>query len=223
MIEIDRSKAGKAIANLEGKQSERYTKLAQKLQKITDLDAEVKGLKAEVKAETKELIEDLFTAEDEIYTRVVETISASFTLSKKPDPTITIQYAKVVQDLEEHLTPELIKVLTQLKDKYSSVVNKQAALRFKIKTEYVDEGAQLLEELRIFRAVISNWARQFDIYFNQVTMALNENWNENPTSKQFISIANSLKSIYEEQEPLITQEQIEELMDINLKMEDADH
>lgn len=60
----------KVIARLYSYESQSYTKLAQKLERISQLEDEIKALKNEVKIETKERIQDLFEAEDAAKTRV---------------------------------------------------------------------------------------------------------------------------------------------------------
>lgn len=63
------------IAKLRSYNSQSYTKLAQKVNRIKQLKDEVKALEEEVKQETRENITDLFDAEDAVKTRIVETMS----------------------------------------------------------------------------------------------------------------------------------------------------
>lgn len=122
------NKIEKVTATLRGHDSAKYTVLANKLEEISRLTTEIKKLQGEVKAETKELIVDLFDAADAAKTRVVETVSVTLQLSKDPKPTETIQYAKVLDALEKHLTPELITVLTRLKEDFKSTTQKSPSL-----------------------------------------------------------------------------------------------
>src|SRR5690606_39404420 len=115
-------------AHLNSYESGRYTKLGRNLHRIERLESRIKQIKEEVKGETKELVADLFNAEDAVRTRVVETVSFTFQLTKDPKATETVQYAKVLKELEEHLTPELIQVMESLKAKYSSTVQKSPSL-----------------------------------------------------------------------------------------------
>lgn len=122
------NKIEKVTATLRSHDSARYTVLANKLEEISKLNTEIKKLQGEVKAETKELIEDLFDAADACKTRVVETVSVTLQLSKVPKPTETVQYAKVLDALEKHLTPELIVVMNKLKEDFKSTTQKSPSL-----------------------------------------------------------------------------------------------
>lgn len=157
------TKTNRAIIMLQGKDSEIYTKLAVKLQKIQDLEDEAKKLKKEVKDETRTYIEDLFTSDDVIYTRVVETVSVIFTLSKKPEASTTPQYKTILEELIQFLTPELQKKLEELKALYSTTVEKQASLRFTRKLEFADtELEDFLILLRNFKEEVLDWANAYD-------------------------------------------------------------
>lgn len=129
--------ADRAIINLKGAESMVYTKLAQKVERISQLEQEIKQLKLEVKADTREHVSDLFKAEDETRTRVVNTVSFILTLSKTPKPTETVQYSKVLTELEQHLTPDLISILTDLKEKFTTITQKEPSLKI---TSKVNEG-----------------------------------------------------------------------------------
>lgn len=125
----------KVIARITGITSGRYTKLGRNLKKIEQLEKEIKVLKAEVKTDTKELIQDLFNADDIARTRVVETVGFLFELTKDPAVTVSVKYQKVLEEMEKHLTPELIVVLESIKTKFTTPASpKSPAL------SYVDKG-----------------------------------------------------------------------------------
>lgn len=154
-------KADQIAVNLKSYDSASYTKLAQKVLQIAEYADKIAALKEEVKQETRDKIQDLFDAEDEIKTRVVNTLSFIFTLSKKPKATDTFKYAEIVKELEAHLTPDLLEVLAELKDKYKSVTQKEAGLKVKAQ---VKEG--VLETIKTmlssFYDKIVKWAKKFD-------------------------------------------------------------
>ncbi len=127
-IEFERN-ADKVVATLKSYNSQSYTKLAQKVERIETLEEEIKVLKLQVKGEAKEHVHSLFEAEDTVRTRVVDTISFIITLSKDPKPTETVQYAKVIAELEKHLTPELIVILENLKAQFKTVTQKEPSLK----------------------------------------------------------------------------------------------
>lgn len=165
---VTKGQISKIVANLKSYDSARYTKLGRNLLKIEELTAEMKALRDDVKQDTRELIADLFHAEDAVATRVVETVSFTFHMSKDPKPTETYKYAAILEELETHLTPELISVLETLKAKHKSPpVQKAAALKATDKAatqESLNEG--MLDKLKDFfsrlRDWVMNWASGYD-------------------------------------------------------------
>lgn len=152
--------ADKVIANLKSFDSQSYTKLAQKIDKVSTLEAEVKQLKEEIKQDTRENIHDLFAAEDAVRTRVVETLQFVFTLSKDPKPTETYKYANIIDELSQHLTPELIKMLEDLKSKYKSTVQKPPSLKVKPLDEGI--GDSISSYWTKFKQFVERWGQQYD-------------------------------------------------------------
>jgi hypothetical protein len=156
----------KVVATLKSYDSQSYTKLAQKIERISELEKEAKALKEEVKQLGREKVADLFSADDVVRTRIVETCSFIFTLTKNPKATETYSYAKILGELESSLTPELIKVMESLKEKYKSVTNKEPALSIKpvATEESLNEGFwdELKAKFAKFAAAVSNWAGKYD-------------------------------------------------------------
>lgn len=183
--QLDRDEAGRAkhdhitmtagkdsvVAQLTHYESGRYTNLAKKVLKIKELKSEIEQLEEDVKAGARTDIADLFAATDIAFTRVVETRSFILKLTKNPSPTTTVQYAKVLKDLEASLTPELIAVLNTLKSKYSSSVTKAAALSV-VARESVMEGMwdKIKDVLARLLATITNWAEGFDAKLSALKM-----------------------------------------------------
>lgn len=145
------------VAVLRRYNSQSYTKLAQKVERISQLESEVKRLKEEVKTETRENIADLFDAEDAVKTRVVETVSFILTLSKDPEPTRTPKYKDILEELSNHLTPELISVLEELKNQMVTVTQKSPSLKVKSISEGVIGSVfSKLKEL------VFKWGQRYD-------------------------------------------------------------
>jgi hypothetical protein len=119
----------KVVATLASYQSGRYTKLGRNFKRIEWLSNKIDQLKEQTKQESRELVADLFNAEDAVATRVVETVGFTFQLTKDPKPTNTVKYAKVLEELQAHLTPELIAVMESLVEKHTSVTQKAPALK----------------------------------------------------------------------------------------------
>lgn len=131
--EETKGKISKVVATLASYQSGRYTKLGRNFKRIEWLSDKVAQLKEQTKQESRELVADLFDAEDAVATRVVETVGFTFQLTKDPKPTETVKYAKVLEELQGHLTPELIKVMEALVSKHTSITQKAPALTTKDK------------------------------------------------------------------------------------------
>lgn len=147
--------ADRVIAKLYSYNSQSYTKLAQKIERIDQLEAEIKALKAEVKQGTRESIAELFDAEDAAKTRVVETLSFIFTLSKDPEPTKAPKYKDILDVLSKQLTPELIIVLEGLKDTMVTKTQKEPSLR--LKPQQIDEGV-----FSKLKQTVMSWASRYD-------------------------------------------------------------
>ena len=162
-------KISKVVANLQSYESGRYTKLGRNLLRIERIETRIKQLKEEVKSDTKELVADLFHASDAAHTRVVDTVGFTFTLSKDPNPAETKKYAKILEELQEHLTPELLKVLKQIESKYTTFVQKSPSLKAVDKKDQPTEesinegiGDKLKSFFNKFLNAIKNWANNYD-------------------------------------------------------------
>jgi len=150
--------SAKVIARLKSYKSQSMTKLAQKIQRIDQLETEINTLKAEVKDETKTEIAGLFDdLEDLVKTRVVETVSFVFTLSKNPAETISPKYKDILEKLSTHLTPELITILEGLKATLVTKTLKSPSLKIEPVTESIGSG--FFSKLK---NLISRWAVKYD-------------------------------------------------------------
>lgn len=167
-ISIEHVSASKVVANLKSYDSARYTKLGRNLLQIEQLEKDIKALKAETKEEARQLVAGLFAAEDIVKTRVVETVSFTFELTKNPAPTETFKYAKILEELQDHLTPELITVLEALKSKHRSEVTKSPALKARDKA--VTEGVG--DSLKGFFNKLLNWVKGWAVRYDSQLDAL---------------------------------------------------
>jgi CRISPR/Cas system CMR-associated protein Cmr5 small subunit len=145
--------ADKVIANLTKHDSATYTRLANKIKEMQQLEEDIKKIRDDIKQATREDIQALFEAEDSVMTRVVETTSFTLQLSKDPKPTETVKYQEVLKELANDLTPDLIKKLEELKKKFTSVTQKAPSLTLK-------EG--ILDTLKSYYRSIVSWAKSFD-------------------------------------------------------------
>ena len=158
----DDPKGSKVIERLRSYKSQTYTKLAQKLQRIEELSEEMKQLKDEIKTHTKEDVSDLFDAADAARTRVIETVSFIFNLTKDPKVTETPKYKNILEELEKHLTPELIKVLEGIKSQEEMVTKTQKSPALSVKPINEAVGG-IFSRLK---QIIYTWAKSYDQKLN---------------------------------------------------------
>jgi uncharacterized protein (UPF0335 family) len=152
------------IVSLKSHNSQIYTKLAQKVERISALEAEVKQLKEEVKQSTREDIADLFDAEDAVKTRIVQTVSLIMQISKDPEPTVAPKYKDILEALSEQLTPELITVLEHLKKTMVTVTQKQPALKI---SKPIDES-RFSDLFAHVKNAVLNWGNRYDQKLDQL-------------------------------------------------------
>lgn len=158
----DDPKGTKVIARLRSYKSQTYTKLAQKLQRMESLTEEMKQLKDEIKQHTREDVADLFDAADAARTRVIETVSFIFNLTKDPKVTESPKYKNILEELEQHLTPELIKVLEGIKNQEEMITKTQKSPALSVKP--INEAVGSIFA-RLKQAVYS-WAKGYDQKLN---------------------------------------------------------
>lgn len=152
----------KVIATLKGTKSAEFTKLARNLEQIQTLQAEINRLEKEVKSEDRSKIQDLFGAAYITATRVIDTISFVLQLSKKPKATESVEWQKVIEALNEHLTPDLQKKLLELKKQFTVAIQKAPALSYMNKEQPL--AKENLNEDLDSRAVLTRtkaWSQQY--------------------------------------------------------------
>lgn len=160
-------KLDRVIVELSGRDSEKFTKLAKSFKRTkTQIERLVKvqdALNAEVK---KEAI-DLFDAQDEVMTRVVNTVSLGITISKKPEvkDTIKTDWEQVAKGIMA-LTPELDDKIKELIEQFTTVkagVPKDVSLRVDIKEGVISDAfGKLLGKLKSFLNSIKSWGSSYD-------------------------------------------------------------
>ena len=152
----------KVIATLSANKSAVYTALAKKLARVDALEKELKELKEQIKQSTRDDIADLFDATDEVKTRIVRTMSFTFSLTKNPKTTEAPRYKDILTALEEHLTPKLIKILEALKKQMVTITQKAPALSY---SEKIEEGVvsdKLSSWGKALKALVRRWCISFD-------------------------------------------------------------
>jgi len=158
-IEYDDVSAEKVIARLQGYNSQSYTKLAQKIQRMQQLKEEISTLEEEIKEEGRTDVNGLFDAADECKTRVVETLSFIFTLSKNPEETVSPKYKDILTKLSKHLTPELIQIMENLKKVMVTRTQKSPSLKVKPK---LDENINNPGKFDKLAKKVAAWGQSYD-------------------------------------------------------------
>lgn len=120
----------RVVAEVAGRTSTRFTKLANKFIEIEELNKRVKELRDNTNEENKRIMEGFFDAGDSIYTRVIKTKSIALTMAKdtvdKEVQDETFNYAEFMKDLDilmEGLDQEVVSSIQLLIEKHTAVKN----------------------------------------------------------------------------------------------------
>lgn len=162
----------KVIVSLDGAHSTKFTKLAKKFKELKEATEELSAKTNALNAEIKDEALDLFDATDEVYTRIIETVSMTLNISKRqPDSiekTEKVNYEKIVSDITA-LVPELtekineiIKANTTVEEKVK--VAKSPALRVDLKEALTIKDLIAFAK-RIFKSMssaIKFWGKTYD-------------------------------------------------------------
>ena len=121
----------KITAYVSGRTSEWFTKLAKKFKQIDDLNKQLTELRDEANQEAKDALDALFDAEDEIYTRYVETVSLSITMSKaiqaRTTTTEALDIDGFLEDLMQLVDADLLPVVQALVVQHTKIKTKTSA------------------------------------------------------------------------------------------------
>jgi hypothetical protein len=163
----------RVTAVLSGTQSGVFTRIASRYKRIDKLISYLQTEREKLNERVKENIVELFDAEDEVLTRVVESVSLTATLSKR-----TPAYTKEVEtfDQEGFLTelyemlPELEEQIRTLQQKYTilnsiDVDEKSPALRVKFNESEDDTMDKISEYADLVSQSIMNNLQDFDRKF----------------------------------------------------------
>jgi hypothetical protein len=156
-----KGKLDKVIVELKGNQSGKFTKLAKRYQELKEATDELEKKQKEFNAEIKKEALDLFDAQDEVMTRVVETVSMTIQLSKKTEVTTSkVDIDAIIAGLSL-LVPELtdqINVLVEANTKVSKSV-RSPALKVALKEGILDNIKDWISG--VFDSVML-WTKNFD-------------------------------------------------------------
>jgi predicted nuclease with TOPRIM domain len=161
-----KGKIDRVIVQLESGKSAAFTKLSRQYSNLNELIEQLEVRKNELNAETKKLVESYFDAEDEVLTRVVETVSMTATLSKLAQPTPKVDYENVVEELVK-LMPELTEKVSDLK-KAATTIAKPKSPMLSVKVggtvkegidTFVDKVKKIAKDLY---NSIKSWGKMYD-------------------------------------------------------------
>lgn len=161
------------VAVLEGRQGSYATRLVREYKETHQKYKEVKEKRGELRDEVLEYFGELFDAEDEIATRIVETAGATLQLDKPSSYTREkFDEEGFMEELLE-LVPELEDKLMQLKDKYTDVQKVQRSSRVRVKRESITGKLRkawkvVKEMVSNFVSGIMNWSRSYDKRLDQL-------------------------------------------------------
>jgi predicted nuclease with TOPRIM domain len=167
-----KGKIDRVIVQLESGKSAAFTKLSRQYANLNELIEQLEVRKNELNAETKKLVESYFDAEDEVLTRVVETVSMTATLSKLAQPTPKVDYEQVVEELVK-LMPELTEKVSDLK-KAATTIAKPKSPMLSVKVggtvkegidTFVDKVKKIAKDL--YNSVKS-WGKMYDRKLSKV-------------------------------------------------------
>jgi|APSaa5957512576_1039674.scaffolds.fasta_scaffold28876_2 hypothetical protein len=173
----------KVTVNLESYESGVYTKLAQRYRQLDEETKRLTQARDGLNREVTDRILSYFDAEDEVLTRVMDTVSMTLTLSKKTTahPKPTIAHAKMMLTLPEELMeatdfitedmlPSLIKAIELITAKYTTIKEpyekKPALSKPKFKESVMEESDRLIGMLdRFVKRYDSKLAHLHDMIF----------------------------------------------------------
>lgn len=133
----DKSKIEKVIVELKGSEAGKVTKIVNQLQEISDLEKELKQKKEKLKCSSKEICDELFKAEDEVYTRVMETSSVILTISKSTTRE-KIDYKKALEEMATKLTPDIIKQMNEIIKAFTKTEEVSSTVKGTVKESFKD-------------------------------------------------------------------------------------
>lgn len=154
----------RVTVTLGGQYSGIITKLANEYNELGATIDQLSQRRDELNLRAKEEGEYLFDAEDEVLTRVIDTVSATLTISKKiVDKKSSVDMDKVVSDLVE-LMPELKEKIDEIIKANTKITELEKSPRLTIKSK-VSEAFEPMNVIKNFiskaTAYFSNWSDSY--------------------------------------------------------------
>jgi len=171
-----KKKLEKVVAVLEKNDSGVATRLIRRYERLKK-SLEILELRQQaLNKDVKEYVTEMFDAEDAVYSRILETVSYTITVS--PGTKGADKPAKYETDFEGAykelvaLVPHLIDAVVEIEKKYTKLVSQKDTpekLYFKEKTK-LDEGVvdKIKELFNSLKTWLTKWTKQFDDKFEQI-------------------------------------------------------
>lgn len=199
-------KVNKLIVTLKGGKSNRFSRLLKQYDEIKRYMMLLDQKERQTSNNIREIASELIDASDEVYTKVVET--ASFTLkinAANSDVELgksdrkTTAYKKVIDELENHLTPELKAVLKTLVEQYTTISQINPSMTVTPKNLNLSEGIfdKIKEKISKITNFILKWSNNYDKKLKRVEELYYSALSENDNSLNFKKKSkDTIKSLY---------------------------
>lgn len=169
------------IAILTGMESGKFTRIANKYRQIDRLEKICKKKRDELNTAVKGKFQDLFDVQDEIYTRVIESVSLVATLAKKTEAKTEVEEFDDIGYTEEleNLLSKLGESMENLQRKYTKIVpivdpeSPSPKLSIKIK-EDVESTTKMVHWCHKYHQQVKTWLLSWDSQFNRLKQEINE-------------------------------------------------
>ena len=154
----------RVVAELSGNRSGAFTRLGNRYKKLSDAIDKLSEQRNKLNDQIKDQVEELFNATDVVYTRVVETVSITATLSKatKAEPKSVVNYEKIAEALAELIPTELQSKVDEITRMYTTI--KEGSAKAPALRVTVNEGVfeTLISKLKGWFGSVIKWASSYD-------------------------------------------------------------
>ena len=163
----DKGVMNKVIATLSGSSSSAFRVALDDMMALKELEKKVKEMKEKIERDgVKEKIHNFFGPAYEFVTRVVQLANTyELILTKQPIAKTNVKWAQAWEELQKHLTPELLAKGEEIVKMYSTV---QAPEAPKLSVEPLEESAgsdtwaKIKSWFSHFTDSIASWGKSFD-------------------------------------------------------------
>lgn len=163
----DKGVMNKIIATLSGSSSSAFRVALEDMLALQELEAKVKELKAKVERDgVKEKMHNFFGPAYEFVTRVVELANTyQLILTKQPIAKTNVKWSQAWEELQKHLTPELLAKGEEIVKMYSTI---QAPEAPRLSVEPLEESAisdawsKIKSWFSHFADSVKSWGKSFD-------------------------------------------------------------